>query len=176
MIITDESILRKPCENAELSDVGSIIDQLDRDLIDSAKKGYPGIGLAGPQINIHKKVCIVRINDEYRVDLVNARIEKGYDKAIFNHEGCLSFPDRYEKTMRYQEIVVKNDVPPYNFIATGLFAVVIQHEIDHLNSILLPDVALPELNQTIKRKIRPNDVCLCGSGKKFKKCCQRKSK
>ncbi len=45
--------------------------------------------------------------------------------------------------MRYREVyVVDNLVEPYSFIATGLLAVVIQHELDHLNGILLPDVAI----------------------------------
>lgn len=175
MIITDEKLLRLPCEDTKLDDVGPIIDQLDRELIESAKKGYPGVGLAAPQINVQKKTCVIRV-DEHSINLVNAKIKKGFDKALFDGEGCLSFPDRYEKTMRYQEIhVVDNLVEPYSFIATGLLAVVIQHEIGHWNNILLPDVALPELNQTIKRKIRPNDKCYCGSGIKFKKCCQKKN-
>ena len=56
-------------------------------------------------------------------------------------------------------------------VATGLLAVVIQHEIDHLNSVLFMDHIAPKLDRIIKKiKSGPNDMCPCGSGKKYKKC------
>lgn len=164
MIITDEKLLRLPCEEVKPEEVGALIDQLERELKRSAK----GIGLAAPQINIQKRIAIVRVNGEYSVNLINPKIITGYDKALFSGEGCLSFPDRYETTMRYQEIVVQNDVEPFNFIARGLFSVVVQHETDHLNNILLPDLAI---TKTLSKKVRPNDSCPCNSGRKYKKCC-----
>ncbi len=92
-------------------------------------------------------MAIVRIPDGsgkiISVDLVNCRILEGFDKAYFENEGCLSFPGQTVRTMRYQEIyVVDNAVEPHSFIATGLFAVCCQHELDHLGGILLPDLAV----------------------------------
>lgn len=174
MIITDEKLLRKPCTDATPEEVGSIIDQLERELKHSAEIGQKGIGLSAPQIGIYKNVCIVRIDKVHSVNLVNCKITTGYDKAIFENEGCLSFPDRYEKTMRYQEIFIESNlVEPYSFICTGLMAVVSQHELNHLEGKLLPDFALPKLNSN-RKKPRPNDMCTCGSSKKYKKCCGRK--
>jgi len=175
MIVQDEKILRTPCEDAKPEEVGEIIALLEKELEHSARLGRPGIGLAAIQINIPKKIAIVRINNELKLDLVNAKIEKGYDQMIFREEGCLSFPDRLEDTMRYQEVYITNNISQTNrFIATGLLAVVCQHEMDHYNNILLPDRAIRKINT----KIDPNAPCICGKIdpilgriKKYKKCC-----
>lgn len=148
MIIVDEKILRTPCSEAEPSEVGQIIEALERELERSAELGRPGIGLAAPQIGIFKKVAIVRIptfnSGLITINLVNAKVTQGFDKTIFDNEGCLSFPDRYEKTSRFQEVyVAKNMVEPYSFIVQGLVAQCVQHELDHTEGVLLPDVALP---------------------------------
>ena len=175
MIITDEAALRIICSDVAINEVDELRIKLDSELKKSASNGSPGIGLAAPQIGIAKKFAIVRLDKGLNVDLVNAEIKSGYDKVIFNSEGCLSFPGRIEKTYRFKEVHIKNNlIEPYNFIATGLLAICIQHELDHLNGILLPDIAIKE---NVKIKIRPNDPCPCGKRNssglkmKFKKCC-----
>ncbi|SRR6266404_3072673 len=165
MIITDEKLLRIKCTDATIDEVGTIIDQLEQEL----KRNSNGVGLAAIQVGIPKNVAIVRINDKYSINLVNCKIAKGYDEEIFEDEGCLSFPGKFVKTMRYREIyVVDNLAETKSFIAQGLPAVVIQHELNHLQGILLPDL---EIKEQIKTKIRPNDQCSCNSGKKAKRCC-----
>lgn len=172
IIKNNEEALRVKCEDVKPEEIGELVELLERELDISAKLGSPGIGLALPQIGIAKKLAIVRI-DDIKVNLVNARIEVGYDLSIFKDEGCLSFPGRVENTMRYQEIkIADNAVYPHSFIATGLTAICIQHELDHLNSVLLPDRAIKA-----KVKIGPNDPCFCGTIdvntgkiKKYKKC------
>lgn len=169
MIITNnEELLKRPCEDATIDEIGSIIDQLETELANSAKLGRPGIGLAAPQIGILKKVAIVRLGKDYNVNLINCNIEKGFDEDIFRNEGCLSFPGRLEDTKRFQQIIVKDNLKfPKSFVASGLFAVAIQHELDHIGGILLPDRTLIKP----KFKCRPNDLCECGSCKKYKRCC-----
>lgn len=177
IIINNEELLRRPCEEVKPEEVGELIALLERELENSARLGMPGIGLAAPQIGILKKIAIVRINDELKIDLVNAKIKNGYDLAIFKDEGCLSFPGRTENTMRYQEThIINNLIYPNAFIATGLMSVVCQHELDHINSILLPDNAIPKK----PININANDPCFCGKidpilgkVKKYKKCCGR---
>jgi peptide deformylase len=175
MIITNnEEALRVKCEDVLPEEVAPLIDQLERELEYSGRMGRWGVGLAAPQIGIAKKIAIVRLNESLKVDLVNCHISKKYDPFIFKEEGCLSFPNRIENTDRYQEIVISDNlVRPVGLIATGLFAVVIQHELDHLNGILLPDIAIPKPSKAIG----PNEPCYCGqidknTGRitKFKKC------
>jgi len=142
MIITDESLLRVECEPVLSSEVDYLRAKLENALEWSERNGHTGVGLACPQIGIAKEMAIVRV-DGIKLDLVNAKIISFDYQFEFDGEGCLSFPGRYERTLRYREIVVEgNLVRPYKFVATGFAAVVIQHEIDHINGILLPDVAI----------------------------------
>lgn len=183
MIISDEKILRNKNDDVKPEEIEGLIHLLEKGLNYSAAMGRPGIGLACPQIGINKRAAIVRINTngayDLSVNLVNARIDKGYNPLLFKDEGCLSFVGELKDTMRYQEIhVVDNAVPPHAFIATGLMAVAIQHELDHLDGVLFMDRAVQK--NPLKMKIRPNDPCVCGkidtaTGKvrKYKKCCGR---
>ena len=171
MIITDEQLLRVKCVDVLPEDIGALREQLESELSRSASLGRVGIGLSLPQIGINKNMAIIRVDKNHSVDLVNCRITAGYDKEIFDQEGCLSFPDRYERTLRYQEILIEgNAVYPHRFGCSGLMAVVVQHEKNHMEGILLPDVALPPAKPS-KNKAGPNDQCSCGSKKKYKKCC-----
>jgi peptide deformylase len=148
MIITDEKALRAKCEPVRADEVDDLRLQLEKELQQSALRGKPGLGLAAPQIGITKRMSVVRLTGGISIDLVNCRIEHGYDEQPFEGEGCLSFPGRFETTMRYSEVhVVDNLVEPNKFIATGLLAIVIQHELDHLDGILLPDVAIDAANR-----------------------------
>jgi peptide deformylase len=143
MIITNESLLRVKCSDVLPDEIDSLRSKLQYALNWSEKNGLPGVGLAAPQIGIAKKMAIIRIDDKLVIDLVNAKIEDKKYPFIFEGEGCLSFPGRFEKTNRYREIVVGNNfVWPYRFIATEFLAVVILHELDHLNGVLLSDVAI----------------------------------
>ena len=145
MIVTDESLLRVECKDVLPDEIGPLREKLEAELKRSAELGRPGIGLAAPQIGVAKKMAIVRIpggaGGGNNVDLVNARISEVYNRIYFD-EGCLSFPGKIVRTQRYTEVKVENAVEPVSFIATGLFAICIQHELDHLNGILLPDLAV----------------------------------
>ena len=136
MIITDEKLLRVKCDPVLPEEVDHLISELEMELKNSIN---PGIGLAAPQIGIAKSIAIVRIPNIRKINLVNPKILEQYDEIMFEGEGCLSFPGLYVTTMRYNEIVVESMVGPRKFIVTGLTAVVVAHEIDHLNNILLID-------------------------------------
>lgn len=149
MIITDASLLRIDCADVLPDEVDGLRLELERELRLSGEAGRPGIGLAAPQIGIAKKMAIVRVTNPngklFSIDLVNCEIAIGYDLKVFDGEGCLSFPGRLERTMRYNEVHVRNNmVEPHSFIAQGLLAVCIQHELGHLSKQLLIDVALPK--------------------------------
>lgn len=148
MIVTDEKLLRVHCEDVLPEEVDSLRTQLETELAASADRGFPGIGLACPQIGIAKRMAIIRIparNGMIVIDLVNPVIEQSWDLGTFDGEGCLSFPGLVGKTKRFNEILVSNQVYPNKFVVTGLPAVVIQHEVDHLLEVLLPD-KLKEVN------------------------------
>lgn len=173
LVTNNEELLRVKCEDVLPEEVGSLISTLESELNNLNRLGVGGIGLAAPQIGIAKNIAIIRLGGGFNLDLVNARMVAGYDPTIFKNEGCLSFPGRNETTTRFQEVHIDNNlVAPHNFIATGLIAVVCQHELDHLNSTLFMDRAVPKVTTVINtKKAKPNDPCPCGSGKKYKKCC-----
>ena len=176
IIINDEAALRVKCEDVLPEEVGSLIATLESELAYANRLGKGGIGLAAPQIGIAKNIAIIRLGSGgLNTDLVNCKISHAYDPAPFMQEGCLSFPGRLEDTIRFQEVHITNTIN--SFVATGFFAVVCQHEIDHLNSTLFTDHLAPKpqkLEPIInKLKVGPNDPCICGSSKKYKKCCKK---
>lgn len=174
IIKNNENLLRIKCDDVQPAEAGELITILENELEHANKLGAGGIGLAAPQIGIAKKIAIVRMGN-INFNLINCKINQFYDPAIFRQEGCLSFPGRVEDTTRFQEIYVTNNlIYPYSFIATGLTAVVCQHEIDHFNSSLFMDKIIPVIQNPIKKlKVGPNDPCICNSGKKYKKCCNK---
>lgn len=144
MIITDEAKLREKCSPVESYDEAQdLIKKLQEVLLWSGKQGNPGVGLACPQIGIPKTLSIVRISDNLCIDLVNPKIISRANPFEFDGEGCLSFPNLFGKTRRFNEVIIENEyVNPLKFVATDFIAIVCQHEIDHLNNILLPDIIM----------------------------------
>src|ERR1700686_3109241 len=143
MIITDENILRMPCVDVLPEEIGHLRDLLEMELSNSSRLGRPGIGLACPQIGIHKKMAIIRLGSkDQSLDIVNSYIINSYDEFIHKDEGCLSYPNRTEDIMRNREVHVGgNLIYPHSFILTGLMAIRYQHAVDHLNGVLLSDRA-----------------------------------
>lgn len=142
MIITDIELLRTPCTPVETKEeANQIILQLEEEL-----KNASGVGLAAPQIGIWKQVAIIRIpgGTNYKpihYDLVNARITKKYNQRVKQGEGCLSFPGKTIKTLRYDEIVVEGNLKaPHGFVATDVEAWICQHEIGHYFGELMIDM------------------------------------
>ncbi|MBU6145919.1 MAG: peptide deformylase [Paenibacillaceae bacterium] len=104
-----------------------------------------GIGLAAPQIGVSKRVIVVDIGDERgRIALVNPVIvhRSGSEQEW---EGCLSIPEQYGLMDRAVDVHVRGlnaQGQAIDVHASGLLARVLQHEIDHLNGVLLFDHAL----------------------------------
>lgn len=97
-----------------------------------------GIGLAAPQIGKSTRITIIKTQDGI-LPLVNPRIIRRSLTKEVQEEGCLSIPKVYGMVRRSKVIrVVAQDATgkEINFSARGMFARVIQHEVDHLNGIL----------------------------------------
>ena len=143
----DAEVLRKKSRTCR--GVNRTIRRLINDLKDTLEAHPEGVGLAAPQINVHLRVVIVRLgvrgDDESEPDppiaLVNPEvIEAGNEERDF--DGCLSFPDLYADTIRPHFLrVIGLDEEGKNFdrIFTGFDAVVVHHEIDHLDGVLFID-------------------------------------
>jgi peptide deformylase len=122
-IVTDPIYLRNVSTEAMPEEINGIIQDLE-DSLDL--KG--GIGLAGVQIGILKRVAIIRIGDT-KTNLINAYIVEKDNKFRMQGEGCLSIPNLHVDTTRYNYIVINNNGQTETY--RGLVAVAIQHEIGH---------------------------------------------
>ncbi|MFA6285115.1 MAG: peptide deformylase [Parcubacteria group bacterium] len=102
-----------------------------------------GVGLAAPQVGSDLRICVIRIGDEAYV-LINPKIKSYSRKKDIFEEGCLSFPREFFPVERPLKVKVQaRDVEGKKFKikADGLLARVLQHEIDHLEGILVIDRA-----------------------------------
>ena len=132
-IVTDLNLLRQKSEPVEIEETESILQDLE-DSIDSKA----GIGLSAVQIGLHKAVGIIRKGD-IKIDLINPTIVDKDRPFRFNGEGCLSLPGLYVDTRRYADITLENNGKLYTFDleTDGIICVAIQHEIDHMNGLLM---------------------------------------
>jgi peptide deformylase len=106
----------------------------------------PGIGLAAIQVGVKKRIIVMDLarGDEPKQPrfFVNPEIVWASDDKILYEEGCLSVPDYYDEVERPSKVRVRYlnyEGKPVEEEAEGLFAVCIQHEIDHLNGVLFID-------------------------------------
>lgn len=136
IITIPNNILITPCKNVD--DFESIQD-LILDMKDTLDQ-YNALGLAANQIGISKNIIVYREKDEIQ-DLVNPKIIARIGKTTFRGESCLSIPDKHIKTKRSKQIVVEGFRKNGEFVRIKprgkLLNIVLQHEIDHLNGILM---------------------------------------
>lgn len=118
----------------------------------------PGIGLAATQVDVHRRIIVIDLSEQKNEPLVliNPEVEV-LDSELENYdEGCLSVPGFYETVTRPREIRVKaldRDGQQQTFEASGLLAVCVQHEIDHLDGKLFVDYLSTVKRQRIRSKL-----------------------
>lgn len=119
-----------------------------------------GIGLAAPQIDIHKRIIVVDTAGEDEASkplrMVNPEIISVGETDLIREEGCLSLPEHFAEVVRPETIRVRyldheNEIREMD--ADGILAVCIQHEIDHLDGILFVDHVSALKRNMILRKL-----------------------
>jgi peptide deformylase len=117
-----------------------------------------GIGLAAPQVGISHRLLVYRVDPESpTVTLVNPRIEWSSRDEEIAEEGCLSLPFVHVDVERPVAVLVRaHDAGGEELVieATGLEARVIQHEIDHLDGVLILDRTSREQRKAAMRAMR----------------------
>ncbi len=123
----------------------------------------PGVGLAAIQVGYDKSLLVYDVSprDEERSlqVLINPRIVLSEGTTISEDEGCLSVPDYREDVKRAASIIVEaldREGKPLRIEAEGLLAIVLQHEIDHLNGILFINRISSLKRQMYKRRVKKN--------------------
>lgn len=125
------------------------VKQIFEDLKETLLTSDDGIGLAAPQINIHQRVVIVCLGTEADgrwqagppETLINPQIVEMSDERK-DFDGCLSFPGLYGETVRPHRLRVvgmNEQGQPFDRLFEGFNAVVVHHEIDHLDGVLFID-------------------------------------
>jgi len=135
----NDELLRK--RSREMEVVDNKIRELAQDMVETMYK-FDGVGLAAPQVGILKRIIVIDIGDGPKV-FINPVIKKATGVQT-GEEGCLSSPNTFGNVDRPETVVVEAfdlDGKPIKLKAKGLEAVVLSHEIDHLDGILFLDKA-----------------------------------
>lgn len=140
--------------------VERITDSTRKLISDMAETMYaaPGIGLAATQVDVHQRIIVIDTSEtrDNLLTLINPELTANSGESECE-EGCLSVPGIYEKVRRSKEVTVRAldvDGKEFTLDATGLLAVCIQHEMDHLQGKVFVDY-LSHLKQTrIRSKLK----------------------
>ncbi len=124
------------------------VSALIQDLKDTLADSGDGIGLAAPQIGVHRRVVVVCLGGGEGgqsagppVALINPQVRQAGDPQR-DFDGCLSFPGLYAETVRPHYLRVSGldeRGQPFERVFEGFDAVVVHHEIDHLDGVLFID-------------------------------------
>ncbi|MDU0894739.1 MAG: peptide deformylase [Anaerococcus sp.] len=136
--------------------VPEVTDRIKVLLDDMAETMYQadGVGLAAPQVGILKRVIVVDPHDETTglVKLVNPEIIEAYGEQV-GVEGCLSIPNFNATVKRPEHVKVKyldENGKEQIWDAHGFPAVILSHEIDHLNGVLFRDKYIEEISYEVE--------------------------
>lgn len=137
------SILREVCEPVTVWDAS--LQKLIDDMTETMYASYGAVGLAACQVGETTRLIILDVTSkgdrsEYKV-LINPRIEE-QSRNKFMREGCLSFPEYLANVKRATKLTftaLNRDAEEVTYQVRGLEAIAVQHEIDHLNGVLMID-------------------------------------
>ena len=150
-----------------VTDFGPELKKLCDDMLETMYAA-PGVGLAAPQVNVHKQLVVIDIDYDSSDDdppvlsnknpriFVNPRITEKVGEQICK-EGCLSIPGEYEEVVRAEFVTVEyqdENGKPHKLEAEGYLAVAIQHELDHLDGRLFIDRLSLVKSKSIKKRLK----------------------
>ena len=124
------------------------------DMVETMREA-PGVGLAAPQIGLSERLIVIEYHEREEDEddeeapkkvwaVVNPEIVKASEEKLMGVEGCLSIPGLLGEVERHAEVQVRGlnrHGKPMKIKAKGWLARIFQHEIDHLNGVLFPDLA-----------------------------------
>lgn len=153
-----DSVLRKETEKVTVfdNDLAMLVEDMAETMYDA-----PGIGLAAPQVGKSIKLIVVDTTpkeegEKRYLPMVNPEIV-AHEGTQVDEEGCLSVPELTANVTRFQNITVTyQDLQgqQHEISTENRFAVVLQHEIDHLNGILFIDHLSPLKRTLYKKKVK----------------------
>ena len=130
---------------AAVAEIDGKIARLVDDMFDTLYDSDSGIGLAAPQIGVQKQIFVWEM-DEQPMVVINPEIVESSGEWVYD-EGCLSIPGLYVEMMRPNEVLMRGrtlDGDEIEIEADELMGRLFQHELDHLNGVLMFDRMAPE--------------------------------
>ena len=125
------------------------IDKRTKQLLDDmAETMYAseGVGLAAPQVGVLRRMVVIDVG-EGLIELINTEIVSS-EGSMVNAEGCLSIPGKRGTVERPEKVVVRalsRKGREFELTGTGLLAMALCHEIDHLDGILYTDKMIEDV-------------------------------
>lgn len=152
-VLEELDVLRRVCEEVEPTDrnLEILIRKMHNTVMD---KRQQGVGIAAPQIGINRRVFLAKRFDKEGEPFeffVNPRIVWYSEVLRKGEEGCLSIANEYNAVYRSLVIqIVYYDLSGTQFqeVVEGYTAVIMQHEMDHLNGILFTDRIMDQTNRS----------------------------
>jgi peptide deformylase len=144
------------------SPVAQVDDEVRRlaaRMVDVMERAH-GVGLAAPQLGVLRRMLVYRVGDEDAVRvLINPHLSELSEEIVVSTEGCLSLLGGelqvpVSRHARVHVSAVDSDGEPVELEAEGFEARVIQHEIDHLDGVLIVDRAQDEQRREALRELR----------------------
>jgi peptide deformylase len=154
-------LLKKKC--AEVDHIDNEVRLLIRDMAETMY-GAQGIGLAACQVGICRRVVVLDVSpmdpEKSLIVMINPEIvsEEG---EVESEEGCLSVPDCHEKVKRKEKVRVKClslNGKEVEVAGEGILAIALQHEIDHLNGVLILDRLSRLKREMLREKLKKEQL------------------
>jgi len=134
----DNPVLRQKTE--KVTHVTKKTLKLMKDMLDTMKVA-DGVGLAAPQVGRSERICLAMVGGKV-LGLINPEITWKSEETAFDEEGCLSLPNTWLQVPRSTSInlrYVDLDGKPQERKLENFDARVVQHEVDHLDGVLIVD-------------------------------------
>jgi len=162
IVIYGDPVLREVSKPVDR--VNQQVKDLVSDMTDTLRKAR-GLGLAAVQVGVPKRVFLVDLSaldvrETLRV-FINPEIVSTSGEVELE-EGCLSFPDLYQKIVRPAKVTVRAldaEGKSFEMTAEGLAARAILHEYDHLEGKLFIDYLSPLTRQLLKGRLKKLAAC-----------------
>lgn len=153
-----QRVLKVRSEEVGDGDVSGLV----ADLLDTMEVSPACVGLAAPQIGIARRVIVVDVSSHPKTTVSNGTIVL-LDPVVVEHsgrevgrEGCMSVPDLTANVARATQITVEGRDPSGRRVEVrteGFEARALQHEIDHLNGMLILDRVESLVSDVFRRKV-----------------------
>lgn len=146
---------------AEITDIDGRVARLAEDMLETLREESSGIGLAAPQVGVQKRLFVYDLGDGAGPrTIVNPTIAES-DGEWEYEEGCLSIPGLYFPIVRPKQIHLTGldlDGNEVSIEADELLGRLFQHELDHLDGVLMLEHLTPEQRKEAMRELRRRTV------------------